>query len=74
MDPTQGFVTEFAGFVDDLTTPEKRNIVALTEIAREAMHNQPQAVPGLAQVIINRVLHVSGVQGETQATVQCLRW
>ncbi|KAL6774102.1 hypothetical protein ACKKBG_A23770 [Auxenochlorella protothecoides x Auxenochlorella symbiontica] len=57
MDPTQGFVTEFAGFVDDLTTPEKRNIVALTEIAREAMHNQPQAVPGLAQVIINRVLH-----------------
>lgn len=58
MDPTQSFISEFKGFVEDLTTPEKRNIVALTEIAREALNTQPQAAPGLATVIVDRIIEV----------------
>lgn len=58
MDPSQGFIAEFRGFVEELVSPEKRNIVALTEIAREALQMQAQAVPGLATVIIDRIVEV----------------
>jgi len=51
-------LAQFHGFVADLTTVEKRNIVALTEIARDALRTQPQAVPSLAGIIIDRVLQV----------------
>jgi hypothetical protein len=49
---------QFQGFVTDLTTVEKRNIVALTEIARDALRTQPQVAPSLAAIITNRVLQV----------------
>jgi hypothetical protein len=51
-------LAQFEGFVRDLTTVEKRNIVALTEIARDALTTHPHAIPSLAAVITNRVLQV----------------
>lgn len=55
MDP---FVAQFHGFVADLTTVEKRSIVALTEFARDALRTNLYAVPSLAAVIINRISQV----------------
>lgn len=51
-------VLEFQGFVNELVTTEKKNIVALTEIARDALQTNPQAVPSLAKVIITRIMQV----------------
>lgn len=58
MDPQQSLVAAYAGFVAALVTVEKRNIAALTEIARDALQTNPHAAPGLATVITNRVLQV----------------
>ncbi len=58
MDPQTRLVYEFQTFVNELTTVEKRNIVALTEIARDSLKTHPTAVPSLAAVISNRVLQV----------------
>ncbi len=51
-------VVQFQGFVTDLTTVEKRSIVALTEIVRDALQNQPYSAQQLATVIINRIIEV----------------
>lgn len=55
MDP---IVLQFQGFVTDLNTVEKRKIVALTEIARDALQKNPHVAPYLAQTVINRILQV----------------
>ena len=49
---------QFQGFVTDLTTVEKRSIIALTEIARDALRTQPHLVPSLAGIIIARIIQV----------------
>lgn len=59
MDP---FVSQFQGFVTDLHTVEKRSIVALTEIARDALNQRAHLAPSLATVIINRALEVRDLQ------------
>jgi len=51
-------VLQFQGFVTDLTSVEKRSIVALTEITRDALKTQPHLAYGLASVIIDRILQV----------------
>ena len=48
----------FAQAVADLVTVEKKHIVALTEIARDALRTDPQAVPSLATVITDRIVKV----------------
>lgn len=50
-------VEEYRGFVDALVTPERKNIVALTEIARDALQSKPLSAPGIANAIVNRILH-----------------
>jgi pre-mRNA cleavage complex 2 protein Pcf11 len=50
-------VEEYRGFVNELVTPERKNIVALTEIARDALQSNPQSAPGIADAIVNRILH-----------------
>lgn len=51
-------VLQFQGFVTDLTTVEKRSIVALTEIARDALRTHPHVAPTLANIIIDRIIQV----------------
>jgi hypothetical protein len=51
-------VVQYQGFVTDLTTVEKRSIVGLTEIARDALRTYPQLAPSLASVIMTRILQV----------------
>jgi hypothetical protein len=72
MDP---LVAQFYGFVAELTAPEKRSIVALTEIARDALRTHPHLAPSLATVISNRVLEVR-VAGSFVNTLSrfCLRY
>jgi hypothetical protein len=51
-------VLAFAQAVTELVTVEKKNIVALTEIARDALRTEPQSAPSLAALITNRILQV----------------
>ena len=55
MDP---LVLHFQRFVTDLTTVEKRSIIALTEIARDALRTHPHLAPSLVSVLANRILQV----------------
>lgn len=52
-------VLAFAQAVTELITVEKKNIVVLTEIARDALSTEPEAAPNLAALITNRILQVS---------------
>ena len=54
-------VVQFQGFVTDLTTVEKRSIIALTEIARDALRTHPHLAPSLATVLTNRILQVCAI-------------
>ncbi|KDD71893.1 hypothetical protein H632_c4216p0, partial [Helicosporidium sp. ATCC 50920] len=49
-------VREYRGFLRDLKAPEKRNIVALTEIARDALQTAPRAARGLSEAMLQRAL------------------
>ena len=42
----------------ELVTVEKKNIMVLTEIARDALHREPQAAPSLAALITGRIMQV----------------
>lgn len=53
---TVPLVARYKSFVNDLVSVEKRQIVALTEIAKDAVISQPELAPQLAQVIIDRAL------------------
>jgi hypothetical protein len=53
-------VLHFQRFVTDLTTVEKRKIVALTEIARDTLRTNPELAASLASVLTNRILQVCG--------------
>lgn len=55
---TVPLVARYESFVNDLVSVEKRQIVALTEIAKDAVISQPELAPQLAQVIIDRALQV----------------
>lgn len=56
MDPQAAFLAEWNSFVCELVTPERRNILALTEIARDALQNYYGAAGSVAAVITNRIL------------------
>lgn len=51
-------VVAFAQALTELVTVEKKNIVLLTEIARDALRTDPAAAPGLAALISTRILQV----------------
>jgi hypothetical protein len=51
-------VSRFQTFVDDLVTVEKRQIVALTELAKDIVSSKPHLAPQVAQVVIDRALKV----------------
>ncbi|KAI3437904.1 hypothetical protein D9Q98_000349 [Chlorella vulgaris] len=55
-------VLAFAQAVTELVTVEKKNIVALTEIARDALRTEPQSAPSLAALITNRILQAPPTQ------------
>lgn len=55
---TDPLVVQYQGFVTDLTTVEKRSIVGLTEIARDALRTHPHLAPSLANVITTRIVQV----------------
>lgn len=52
-------MSRFQTFVDDLVTVEKRQIVALTELAKDIVSSKPHLAPQVAQVVIDRALKVS---------------
>lgn len=52
-------VVAFAQALTELVTVEKKNIVVLTEIARDAISTEPRSAPSLAALITSRVLQVS---------------
>eukprot|EP00887_Chlorella_sp_A99_P007891 scaffold20.g7891.t1 len=58
MDAQSSFLAEFNAFVAELTTPERRNILALTEIARDALANYPAAAASLAAAPVPQKLPV----------------
>jgi len=63
-------VVAFATALTELVTVEKKNIVVLTEIARDALQTEPQSAPSLAALITNRILQVpsgSDDRGESGA-------
>ncbi len=49
-------VLAFAQALTELVTVEKKNIVVLTEIARDALRTEPAAAPNLAALISTRIL------------------
>lgn len=49
-------VVAFAQALTELVTVEKKNIIVLTEIARDALRTEPAAAPGLAALIATRIL------------------
>ena len=49
-------VLAFAQALTELVTVEKKNIVVLTEIARDALRTEPAAAPSLAALICTRIL------------------
>jgi hypothetical protein len=51
-------VVAFAQALTELVTVEKKNIVALTEIARDALRTEPQSAPSLAALITHRIVQV----------------
>jgi hypothetical protein len=55
MDP---LVSRFKSFVDGLVTVEKRQIVALTEIAKDIVSTNPSLASQTAQVVTDRALKV----------------
>ena len=59
----ESLVNTFQRFVTDLTTVEKRQIIAVTEIARDALRTNPELVASLASVLTTRILQVCSVQG-----------
>ena len=59
----QQLVVAFAQAVQELVTVEKKNIVVLTEIARDALAREPGAAPSLAAVITNRIIQVRAGRG-----------
>jgi len=59
----ESLVDHFQRFVTDLTTVEKRQIIALTEIARDALRTHPHLAASLASVLTTRILQVCTVLG-----------
>ena len=59
----QQLAVAFAQAVQELVTVEKKNIVVLTEIARDALAREPGAAPSLAAVITNRIIQVCPGRG-----------
>jgi pre-mRNA cleavage complex 2 protein Pcf11 len=55
-------VVAFAQALTELVTVEKKNIVLLTEIARDALRTDPAAAPGLAALISTRILQAAPSQ------------
>lgn len=55
-------MSRFQTFVDELVTVEKRQIVALTEIAKDIVSSKPNLAPQTAQVVVNRALKVCKVK------------
>lgn len=55
MDP---LVQQFHSILQELIAPEKRSIIALTEIARDILRTHPHLAPAIATVVINRVVEV----------------
>ena len=51
-------MSRFQTFVDDLVTVEKRQIVALTELAKDIVSSKPHLAPQVAQVVSDRALKV----------------
>ncbi|KAG7673283.1 hypothetical protein Ndes2526B_g03286 [Nannochloris sp. 'desiccata'] len=52
----ESLVDHFQRFVTELTTVEKRQIIALTEIARDALRTHPHLAVSLASVLTTRIL------------------
>lgn len=59
----ESLVDHFQRFVTELTTVEKRQIIALTEIARDALRTHPHLAVSLASVLTTRILQVCSVLG-----------
>jgi hypothetical protein len=59
----ESLLNSFQRFVTDLTTVEKRQINALTELARDALKTHPELAVSLASVLTTRILQVCSVQG-----------
>ncbi|KAI7842625.1 hypothetical protein COHA_003729 [Chlorella ohadii] len=55
-------VLAFAQALTELVTVEKKNIVVLTEIARDALRTEPAAAPNLAALISTRILQAAPSQ------------
>ncbi len=53
-----GLVVAFAQALTELITVEKKNIVALTEIAADALRTEPMSAPSIATLIAKRVVMV----------------
>lgn len=56
MDPLVG---QFRDILNELIAPEKRSIIALTEIARDILRTHPHLAPAVASVVLDRILEVS---------------
>lgn len=52
-------VIAFAQALTELVTVEKKNIIVLTEITRDALRTEPAAAPALAALITSRILQAS---------------
>lgn len=55
--PSQ-LVASFGQALCELATVEKKHIVLLTEVAKDALRTEPHAAPSLAALICNRILQV----------------
>ncbi|EFN55776.1 hypothetical protein CHLNCDRAFT_145220 [Chlorella variabilis] len=49
-------VLAWAKALTELVTVEKKNIIALTEIARDALRSEPQSAPSLANLLTSRIV------------------
>jgi hypothetical protein len=67
--PQSQLVVAFAQALTDLITVEKKNIMALTEIARDALRTEPQAAPSLASLITSRIVQVGPIKCPPPACV-----